>query len=176
MNLPKTLFAAWILLPLFILSCAPKEEEEKVAPQHIQPISAVGDLHLSTGQTVYVPAYSQIHSGNKDARINLAVTLSIRNTDLDNPIIIKSVTYYNDDGSLLKEYVETPLQLAPMASVSLNIGKTEKGGGIGANFIVKWGAEQTVYEPFIEAIMLGSLGNHGYSWRSPGHVVQEFAK
>jgi len=38
-----------------------------------------------TGQTVYVPAYSHIHHGNKDAPPLLSVTLGIRNVDQDTP-------------------------------------------------------------------------------------------
>lgn len=176
MNIPKILLAVWIALALFLLSCAPEKEEEKVIPQHIQPISGIGDLEFSTGQMVYVPAYSQIYSiyaGNEDARINCDVTLSIRNTDINNPIIIKSVSYYDNDGTLLKEQIETAFQLAPMASVAFNIKPAIDGGGIGANFIVKWGAKQSVYEAYIEAIMIGVVGTHGFAWRSPGHVIKE---
>ena len=181
----KILFTAGFILVLFSLSCNPEKEETKETketkelPQHIQPITTLGDLDISVGQLVYVPAYSQIHSvysGTEDSRINIAVTLSIRNTDIENPIIIKSVSYYNDDGTLLKEYVETPFQLAKMASASFNISQTDISGGIGANFIVEWGANQSVIEPYIQAIMLGAHGTHGFSWRNPGYVIKEISK
>ena len=42
----------------------------------------------TSGQTVYVPAYSHIYHGNKNAELLLSVTLSIRNIDPDNPITI----------------------------------------------------------------------------------------
>ena len=173
MNVLKILLAAGIMFVLF--SCAPEKEEAKVAQPHIQPILASGDLDFSIGQTVYVPAYSQIHSvyfGREDSRINFAVTLSIRNTDINIPIIVKSVKYYGNDGTFLREYVETPFQLSPMASTAYNIVQADESGGIGANFIVEWGAKETVHEPYIEAIMLGAHGNHGYAWRSPGHVIK----
>jgi len=153
-----------------------KEEEVKETPKHIQPIAATGDLDLSIGQLVYVPGYSQIqyvYSTPEDRRINFAVTLSIRNTDMDNAIIIKSVTYYGDDGTLLKEYVEKPFRLSRMASISFNISQADVRGGIGANFIVEWGAEQSVTEPYIQAIMIGSHGTQGFSWRNPGYVIEE---
>jgi Protein of unknown function (DUF3124) len=165
-----------IFLSWFSLSCIPENEEIKELPQHIQPIAASGDLDFSNGQKIYVPAYSQIHSvysSNEESRINFAVTLSIRNTDIDNPIFIKSVSYYGDDGTLLKEYVETPFQLSKMASVSFNISQSDISGGIGANFIVEWGANQAVIEPYIQAIMLGVQGTHSFSWRNPGYVIKE---
>ena len=175
MKLFKSL-PSFIILIWFSLSCMPQNEEENEIPQHIQPIAAMGDLDFSNGQKVYVPAYSQIHSvysSNEESRINLAVTLSIRNTDIDNPIIIKSVSYYGDDGTLLKEYVEAPFQISKMASVSFKINQSDISGGIGANFIVEWGANQSVIEPYIQAIMLGTQGTHGFSWRNPGYVIKE---
>ena len=176
----KIFLSAWFILVLIFSSCMPeKEEEVKEIPEHIQPIAAMGDLDLSNGQMVYVPAYSQIYSvfpNTSDTRINLAVTLSIRNTDMNNPIIIKSVSYYGDDGTLFKEYVETPFRLSQMASVSYNISRTDVGGGIGANFIVGWGAKQSVTEPYIQAIMIGIHGSQGFSWRNPGYVIKEISK
>ena len=176
MNSHKILLAGWIIFVLFFMSCVPEKEDVKESPIHIQPIAATGDLDLSIGQLVYVPAYSQIHSVYstiEDGRINLAVTLSIRNTDMDNAIIIKSITYYGDDGTLLKEYVEKPFRLSRMASVSFNISHADVKGGIGANFIVEWGAEQSVTEPYIQAIMIGLHSNKGFSWRNPGYVIKE---
>ena len=175
MKLFKSLLLC-ILLSWLYLSCMPEKKELKEKPQHIQPIAATGNLDFSNGQKVYVPAYSQIHSvysGAEDSRIDIAVTLSIRNTDIDNPIIIKSVSYYGDDGSLLKEFVEAPFRISKMASVSFNISQSDISGGIGANFIVEWGANQSVTEPYIQAIMLGTHGTHGFSWRNPGYVIKE---
>ena len=177
MKLFKSL-PSFIILIWFSLSCMPQNEEMKEIPQHIQPIAAMGDLDFSNGQMVYVPAYSQIHSvysSSEDGRINFGVTLSIRNTDIDNPIIIKSVSYYGDDGTLLKEYVEAPFQISKMASVSFKISQSDISGGIGANFIVEWGANQSVIEPYIQAIMLGTQGTHGFSWRNPGYVIKEIS-
>ncbi len=172
----KIFFAGWIILVFLISSCMPEKEEVKEIPEHIQPIAATEHLDLSNGQLVYVPAYSQIHSvfpNTSDSRINLAVTLSIRNTDMNNPIIIKSVSYYGDDGTLLKEYIKTPFSLSKMASYSFNISRSDVSGGIGANFIVEWGAKQTVTEPYIQAIIIGADGNRGFSWRNPGYIIKE---
>ncbi len=89
----KILLIGWIILVLLSLSCNPPEKEKTTEPsKHILPIEGTGDLNFSVGQMVYVPAYSQIHSvyaGPEDMLINFAVTLSIRNTDLKSPIIIK---------------------------------------------------------------------------------------
>jgi hypothetical protein len=41
---------------------------------------------LTDGQTIYVPVYSHIYSGNREHPFLLAVTLSIRNIDPKHPI------------------------------------------------------------------------------------------
>ena len=133
-------------------------------------------MTFSEGQTVYVPAYSHIqsaYSGDKGSQITLAVTLSVRNTDIDEAIIVNSVKYYGNDGGFIKEFVETPLQLGPMGSMDFYIDRLDLSGGIGANFIVDWGAEKEVHEPYIEAIMIGAQGTLGYSWRNPGQVLDK---
>ena len=178
MKLYNILLFGGIILVLSFSSCMPEKEDVKEIKEHIQPIATSGHLDLSNGQLVYVPAYSQIHSvhsSEEDSRINLAVTLSIRNTDMENSIIIKSVSYFGDDGALLKEYIEKPFSLSKMASVSFNISRLDVSGGIGANFIVEWGAEQTITEPYIQAIMIGAEGNRGISWRNPGYVINEIS-
>jgi len=50
------------------------------------------------GQTIYV--LSIPISGDQQEIFNLAATLSIRNTDVTNSIIITSVRYYNSDGRI----------------------------------------------------------------------------
>jgi hypothetical protein len=46
------------------------------------------------GHTIYVPVYSHIyHQDNME--FDLTATLSIRNTDFNNPLIVKSAKYYN---------------------------------------------------------------------------------
>ena len=169
--------AVSLIFILFLLGCdqsSPTPKNTSVAEHHIKPFIANADLTFSSGQTVYVPAYSQIQSaypGEKGSLINMAVTLSIRNTDKEESIVINSVKYYGNDGTLIKDYIETPLKVGPMGSKDFYIERFDLSGGIGANFLVDWGAEKKVYEPYIEAIMIGSIGTLGYSWRSPGQVL-----
>ena len=46
-----------------------------------QPSYAGENSGLSDGQSIYVPAYSHIYSGNKERPFLLTVTLSIRNVN-----------------------------------------------------------------------------------------------
>lgn len=55
---------------------------------------------LLDGQTIYVPAYSNIYVGNKEMPFLLTVTLSIRNIDPKHQIKITIVDYYETQGNL----------------------------------------------------------------------------
>ena len=52
------------------------------------PIHAEERIGLSTGQSIYVPAYSHIYTGNREQAFLLTVTISIRNIDPEHSIKI----------------------------------------------------------------------------------------
>lgn len=125
------------------------------------------------GQTLYVPVYSHIYHYNKQEHvINLSATLSIRNTDLTNSIIITSVRYYNTDGQMVRQDVKSPVELKPLASTDFFIAADDTSGGSGANFIVEWVAEKKVYEPVVEAVMISTSSSQGISFVSPAKVLK----
>ena len=127
------------------------------------------------GQTLYVPIYSHIyHFNSQDRVMNLSATLSVRNTDLTNPIIITSVRYYNTEGQLVRQDLTSPVELKPLASTDFFIAANDDSGGAGANFIVEWVAEKTVYEPVVEAVMINSSSAQGISFISPARVLKQF--
>lgn len=131
------------------------------------------DLQIVTGQTVYVPAYSEIFMGTTSRTMPLTVTLAIHNTDPNAAIIIQSVQYFDTDGVLVRDYVSEPVAINPLATRGFVVEDQDRSGGWGANFIVVWGAEVPVYEPVIEAIMVSTQGTHGISLISPGRVVSQ---
>jgi len=126
----------------------------------------------TTGQTVYVPAYSHIYHGNKNAKLLLSVTLSIRNVDPDNPISISVVDYYETQGKLVKQFVKTPVILGPLGSERYIIPQDDSSGGSGANFIVKWQAAAPTNPPIIETVMIGTQSQLGISFTSRGQALQ----
>jgi len=133
---------------------------------------AARDIQHSTGQTVYVPIYSHIYSGIKARPFDLTAILSIRNTDMNHPIAIISATYYDTEGRLQKEYLDTPLRLKPLASTRYIIKERDKAGGSGAKFIVRWKSAAKVTPPVIEAIMIGTHAGQGISFVSRGQVIE----
>ncbi len=134
---------------------------------------AAGDIQLSMGQSVYVSIYSHIYSGLKARPFDLAAILSIRNTDINQPVTLVSVKYYDTEGKLLKEYLDGPLQLKALASTRYIIKEGDKAGGSGANFIVKWKSDKKVTPPIIEAVMIGTHSGQGISFVSRGQVIEE---
>lgn len=142
--------------------------------QHNPPVSHTytnGAINFDKGQTVYVPAYSHIYTGSGEPQL-LAITLSIRNTDPDNSIKVIEGRYFDTKGQLVKNYVDGVVEIAPLETVELLVGRQDKKGGSGANFIITWKADQPVYEPIIEAIMIGSDEN-GISFISPARPLAE---
>jgi len=132
-----------------------------------------GDIQHSMGQSVYVSIYSHIYSGLKARPFDLAAILSIRNTDINQPVAIVSVKYYDTEGKLLKEYLDEPLELKALASTRYIIMEGDKAGGSGANFIVKWKSNKKVTPPIIEAVMIGTHSGQGISFVSRGQVIEE---
>ncbi|MHC5744203.1 MAG: DUF3124 domain-containing protein [Nostoc sp.] len=130
------------------------------------------NFKIARGETFYVPVYSHIYHHNRQEIFELAVTLSIRNTDLTNPIIVTSVRYYNSEGKLVKQYLERPIQLDALASTDFFINRNDTSGGLGANFIVEWVAQTEISEPIVEAVMIGTDFQQGISFISPGRVIK----
>lgn len=131
------------------------------------------DLELVTGQSVYVPAYSDIFFADAESTWDLAVSLAIHNTDAENPITITSARYYDTDGNLVTEYFEEPVALSPWATTGVVIERTDESGGVGANFIVDWEADTNVSEPVIETIMVSTSGTQGLGFTGPGRVISQ---
>ena len=131
-------------LLLLIAGCVEQPVEATATPDR-QVTEAVerGDLSIVTGQRLYVP------------------------------IIINSVQYYDTNGNLVTDYVDSPLLLAPMATTEYVIRQDDVRGGTGANFIVTWGAEEPVYEPVVEAVMINMVGTQGLSFLSSARVLEE---
>ena len=130
------------------------------------------EMVISTGQTVYVPVYSHIYSGDREHPFYLTVTLSIRNTDPKHAITLHAVDYYDSKGKLLKSYLQNPITLDALASTRYVIKESDKAGGSGANFIVTWKSQVKVNAPVIESIMIGTKTQQGISFISRGRVIQ----
>ena len=126
---------------------------------------------ITLRQSVYVPAYSSLVGSGGQARLDLAVTLSVRNTSATLPLVIEHIDYYDTAGNLVQHYVPETVAVRPFGTIEILIPTDDIRGGTGANFIVDWGATQPISEPVIEAVMVGSSGNRGFAFISPGRPI-----
>ena len=159
--------------------------QTKNSPLQVEPLTRIArdgegvtvtsnQITISKGQIIFVPAYSHIYQGNKQEQFPLSVTLSIRNTSLTDPIVLRSVRYYNSEGKLVKQYTEGNLRLSPLATTEFFIPQQDSSGGSGANFIVEWVTEQkSVTPPIVEAVMISTSFQQGVSFTTAGRVIQE---
>ncbi len=176
----------FLLISVLVISCSSQKDGDDItpAPQQPSPIdtsstaTSLGDrnlnrLHTSAGQLIYVPVYSHIYQRNQQKTFNLTATLSFRNADLSRPIILTGILYYDSQGQLVKNYLESPKQIGPLASTSFVVEEDDLRGGVGANFIVEWESEQEVSPPVVEAVMISTTQQQGLSFISTGRVLEE---
>lgn len=137
------------------------------------PPAAAGDgpLEPSRGESVYVPVYSHIYYGNRAQRIELTATLSIRNTDPGRSIRVVSANYHDSSGKRVRAYLDKPVELGPLAATRLVVKESDRSGGSGASFVVRWESGRPASPPIIEAVMVGTAGNRGMSFASRGRAI-----
>ena len=134
---------------------------------------AESQVPLWKSQTIYVPIYSHIYLTDKrKIKLDLSVTLSIRNTDAGKPITFHTVDYFNSEGTLVKKFITKPHTLQPMSSSYFTIEESDTSGGWGANFILEWKSDDKITEPVIEAIHSGARGTHSYIFDTQGKVIK----
>lgn len=138
--------------------------------------SAGNDNPRSRGQTVYVPVYSNVLIGDRPHAFELASTICIRNTDMEHSLKIIVADYYDNDGNLIRKFIAKPLILKPLATTAFFIEEKDTRGGLGANFIVTWKADEAIDTPIIECVMIGTKMGLGMSLVSPGKIIRDITK
>ncbi len=132
-------------------------------------------VNMSQGQTVYVPAYSQVYSSHWNRPFKLAATLSLRNTDPHHAITVYVIDYHDSNGTRVRSYAQEPIALTPWASTQVVVkhSDTSTSGGPGASFVVKWRARKKVNAPLIEAILVGTSSPQAIAFVRRGQVIQD---
>jgi len=136
-------------------------------------IQSVAQEMLSRGQSIYLPVYSTIYYGDRHNEFNLTVTVSIRNTNSNNPIKIEYVNYYSTSGKFLKKIINSPIVLKSLESHQILTKESDTSSGVAGNFIIKWSADKEVNPPVVESIMIGTKQQQGISFLSKGIVINE---
>lgn len=142
---------AFILL--FILAaCRQSSNKNTLLPSRVYQYTQIDTATMAVKEAVYVPVYSHIYSESGNTIINLATTLSVRNTSFTDSFYVTGVTYYGSQGEVLKNYLSKTLVVAPMCSIEFVVERDETRGGAGANFVVHWMAKAAVAPPLIQAV------------------------
>lgn len=175
----------YIILAFLVFGCSMQESNRNAAgpgqkdtvgvlPQDslMQQDTNFDRLYSSLGQVVYVPVYSHIYQLNQQKTFNLTATLSFRNADLNRNISLTRVLYYDSEGNVVKNYLDEPMDIEPLASTSFVVEENDLRGGVGANFIVEWESESPTYPPVIEAVMISTSQQQGISFVSVGRVLE----
>lgn len=123
------------------------------------------------GQTVYVPAFSSIYTADLPHMFRLAVTLTVRNTDRQHPLIVTLVEYRDQDGQLIRDYLPRPLRVAPLASAEFFVKESDTRGGTAVSFLVEWVADRPIAPPMIESVMVGTASGQGVSFVGSARVI-----
>lgn len=132
------------------------------------------DQNLSRDDQVYkdkfyVPIYSDIYVDQQNQKVLLAATLSIRNISYKDTLFVTKIDYFNTKGALVREFIDNPILIAPMATVNYVIERDDDTGGNGANFIVDVTGRTDTIKPLIQAVMIGQHGNKGFAFATDAY-------
>lgn len=168
-----------ILLIIFLItaliSCSGEDKSQPVKANDTEFSSdsltlADTGVEKFKGQVLYMPIYSNIPCKDK-AFFDLSAFIAIHNTDMNHSIKVTKVFYFDNNGKLVKNFLDKEQILSPLSATTFFVPKNDKSG-TGANFIVEWISDLPVTEPLIESVMVSCDTNYGISFLSKGKVIR----
>ena len=143
-----------VLMGIIYLGVMLRSVDERL--EYLPPVGdpAVVLEDAGTGHQVYVPVYSHIYAAKSEPYL-LTATVSVRNTDPENSITVTGVRYYDGDGKRVGSFLDAPLEIGPLGSREFVVDELDRSGGVGANFLIEWAADERVHPPIIESVMIG---------------------
>lgn len=156
---------ALLLLITSVISCV---EPEKSSEMHTEnwskrSVEIPKKDSLEVGKS-YLSIYSQIYSLSEKRTHNLTVMVSLRNTSDSDTIYVSKANHYDTHGESIREYIKSPIYLAPMETAEIIIDEKDTSGGTGGNFIFEWYTPKDVAEPLFEGLMSSTMGKQGLSF------------
>lgn len=152
-----------------LLSCNEEKDISSTNPVNWSKryVEEIDTSYNEEGAT-YLSVYSQIYSQTEHRTHNLTATVSLRNVNVNDSVIITNASYYDTHGVLIRSYFEKPIYIAPMETVEIIIDERDLAGGTGANFVFNWKKQGTTTKPYFEAIMISTSGQQGLSFATQG--------
>ena len=167
----KLAAAAWLLAAGTAASVEAADIVPGVGPA--EALTALPDRGaLDVRGAVYVPAYSSVLIDRGQLRIDFSVTLCIHNASAEKPIVVKRIVYYDATGTLVQDYLSSPLAVRPLGTLEVQVPIRDTRGGTSAKFVVDWAGAGPIAEPVMEALILGAEGTRGYSFVDQGRPVR----
>ncbi len=174
-----TLIPAVALSLLFAFSCTnknPKQTKSKQINLDFDANSLILKENNHTkkvrGQLLYLPIYSNVPYHKSDKKFDLSAFVAIHNTDLNHPIRLTKVLFFNNEGKLMANYLTRDTIIESLAATNFFIPERDQSG-TGANFLIEWVSDTLVNEPLIESVMLGIRNGQGISFSCTGKVIRE---
>ncbi len=163
-----------LLLLLLTLGCSEQRPAEFEVDQENwsgrkASISAADSL--LTGVT-YLSSYSQIYVKSASRKFSLTGTISMRNVNPADTVYLQQATYYDTKGAVVRNYVNSPVYIAPMETVEIIINDDDTTGGTGDNFVFTWSKPPGAHDPFFEGVFISTYGQQGISFTTRGIPVQ----
>lgn len=162
-----------------MVSCSSKEDRQIEKMQSHLPfdtrslvLKENSDTKKLRGQVLYIPIYSNVPYHKQKKQFDLSAFVAIHNTDLNHPIRITKVLFFDNDGKQVANYLSKDLIVQPLGATNYFIPERDQSG-TGANFLVEWVSATPVTEPLIESVMLGLTHGQGISFSSTGRVIRE---
>lgn len=163
------------LLAVSMLACNQKKEQ-KEAKKYEEKYHARWDnraLNFKGLDTLdlhetYLSIYSEVYTYSESRKLDIAATISIRNTSASDSIFLVSSKYYDTQGNLIREYNNKPVFVLPMETIEIVIDKNDVVGGGGTNFLFGWKSRNPKVEPIFEGIMVSAQGQLGLSFVTHG--------
>ncbi len=167
----KQLFSV-ILLSLLIYSCEEPRNFSSVDPVNWDKRTLKTPIQdsLETGST-FLSIYSQIYVRTENDQIDLTVTVSLHNPNLQDQIYVDKAIYYDTHGEPIRVYFDETIFINPMETVQIVIDGIDTAGGTGANFVFDWKIKSNTNEPIFEAVMINTFGRQGISFTTTGKKV-----
>jgi len=169
-TMKTTIYFVFMLLLVTACSKSKVPETKHHSNYHFE---TVNQSAFEQTELVYVPIYSDIYYLDSNHTFSLTATLSIRNTSFKDSIYVFSIDYYNSAGQKVRRYNESTLLVKPMESVEFVVENKDDTGGVGANFVVEWGAKPGAQKPYFQGVMIGTTGQQGISFTTEGIVIQK---
>ena len=165
-----------IALGLVLLSCTDTSRSQKLGIQQsdtvLSPIKEIPADYIL--ESYYAAVYSHLYYGDVSRKTFFTAVLSLRNTSFQDTLYFTRVSYYNNEGDEIRSYLDSPVMLGPMASAEMVVEQQDTEGGVGANFVIDCARRPGGRnKPLIETIMLGTIGHHGFAFRTESVLIQD---